>query len=118
VGFGKLRDRDGRERRQLETIDAVIGRELAENVSQRVIAVELVVAVRRDHERRHTVEASGEEAKHVECRLIDPMKILEHEHGWTARPQLVQKRRTDLVRLCLTGNKLAQRTLRHVRHVE
>ena len=73
--------------------------ELAEHDAERMRAVELVVAVARDDQRRHRLDATAKQPQHVERGLVRPVQVLEHEDGRSVRLQFARQRRHDLVRL-------------------
>ena len=58
-----------------------------------MLALDLVVAIRRDHERTGRVDAAAEDPEHVESRLVGPVQVLEDEDAGSA--QLVEERRGD-----------------------
>ena len=84
-------------------------RQLAEHGPERVGAVELVVAIARDHQSRDRLDPTGEQPQDVERRLVRPVHILEHEHGRCAFAELTSQRRDDLMR-----NRAARDTLLEV----
>ena len=61
------------------TVIRCASRELAEHDAQRVVALELVVAVGRDHQRRHARHAPAEQVHEVERRLVGPVQVLEDD---------------------------------------
>jgi hypothetical protein len=77
-----------------------------------VAAVELVVAIRRDEERGHRLDPAREELEDVECRLVRPVDVLEHEDRPGPRLQLVSQRRHDLVRHRAALDELLQLAVR------
>jgi hypothetical protein len=80
VRRGEPRDGDRRERLDRHPMSAA---QLAEHHAERVIAPQLVVAVGRDHQRRHPRQPAAKEVDDVERRLVSPVKILEYDD---ARP--------------------------------
>ena len=97
VRRGELRDGLDRQRREPQPVGRVAARELAERDPQRVGAVELVVAVAGDEQRRDGRDAAAEQAQHVERRLVGPVHVLEHDDRRLAAGQLAQQRRGDRV---------------------
>ncbi len=59
--------------------------------------IELVVAIRQDHERWEVVDPASEHAHDIERRLVRPVHVLEHEHR-RARLKHVPDRGQNLVR--------------------
>jgi hypothetical protein len=70
-----------RERRELDPLDRVARRQLADHDPKRVGAGELVVAISRDHKDRHGLHSPREQPQHIERRLVAPVHVLEHEDG-------------------------------------
>ena len=62
-------------------------------------AVELLVAVAGDDERRHRFGPAGHQPQHVKRRLVRPMDVLEHQDRRRRRLELAQQRCRDVVRL-------------------
>ncbi len=69
-----------RERRKAHPMHASPGGQLAEQDPERVRARQLVVAVRREHQRRHAAQPPGQHAQQVEGRLVGPVQVLEDQH--------------------------------------
>ena len=61
--------------------------------------IELVVAVRRDHERVHRLDAAAEQPKDVERCLVRPVHVLDDDDRGLPGAQLVAERRKDGLRL-------------------
>ncbi len=74
-------DRLQRETRHRQPHDARRGRELAEDDAQRMVARDLVVAVRGDDERVRAVDAPPEHAQDIERGAVRPVHVLEHERA-------------------------------------
>jgi hypothetical protein len=101
IGSGCRRQRGDRGRGQageLQPGDGSDPRKLAEHDPQRVGAGHLLVSVAGDHQRRHLVDAAGEEPHDVERGLVGPVDVLEHEHRRRRRAELGEHRRRDVVR--------------------
>ena len=90
-------DRPRRQRREREPGQRRL-RQLAERDAQRVVALELVVAVGDRDERRHRRDPACEQAEQVERRLVGPVQVLEHDDRWRAPPQLVEQRGQHVAR--------------------
>ena len=59
-------------------------------------AVELVVAVGRQHERRQRLDPAGEQAHDVERGLVGPVQILQHDDARRPPAELARERRDDI----------------------
>ena len=104
VRRGELRDGLDRQRREPQPVGRVAARELAERDPQRVGAVELVVAVAGDEQRRDGRDATAEQAEHVERRLVGPVHVLEHDDRRLPLGELAQERRGDRVGRSAVGD--------------
>ena len=62
-------------------MDATLGRQLSEQDAQRVGPGQLVVAVRREHQRRQAAQPSRQVTEQVERGLVGPVEVLEDQHG-------------------------------------
>ena len=78
VCAGQLRHRFGRQRRRRDAVGDP-ARQRAEHHAQRVRAVEFVVAVGGDHERRQRLDPARQQPDDVERRLVGPVQVLEHD---------------------------------------
>ncbi len=96
--FRQLRDTLGRQRRERHAADALGGRELAEDESEGIEAVELVVAVGREYERRRTAHPPAEHTHDVERRLVGPVDVLQDEHERPPTVTRAEERGSDRVR--------------------
>ena len=97
VGLREPSDGGGRERAELDPVDAGTRRELAEHGAQGVLAVHAVMAVARDDDRGDRLDAPHQQPQRIERRLVGPVDVLEYEHAWPARPQLPAQGRRNLV---------------------
>ena len=70
--------------------------------------LELVVSMRHENQNGHVVDLANHEPEHVERRLIRPVEILDDEDGRSTLPHLVQKRRTDVVELRASVERVPQ----------
>jgi hypothetical protein len=70
--------------------------QLAEHDPQRMRAVELVVAVGREHQRRDRLDATGEQAHDVQRGLVGPVQVLEHHDARSPLGQLRGQRGDEL----------------------
>ena len=61
-------------------------------------AVELIVAIAAQHQRRGRRDARAEQRQQVERRLVGPLQILQYEHGQSSPPQLSKQCANDLMR--------------------
>jgi hypothetical protein len=70
----------------------------------------VVVPVRADQQQRELADPAGEQAEHVEGRLVRPVQVLQHQDGVAAgrRPRVLGDRRRDLVRLRAAGEQRAE----------
>ena len=59
--------------------------QIAEHDAQRVLALQLVVAVGRDHQRRHSRRPPAEQVHDVERRLVGPVEILQDDDRRAAK---------------------------------
>ena len=87
-------DRVRGERSQRHPLRGVTG-ELAEHDPQRVSAVELVVAVGRQHQRRDRLDAASEQAHDVQRGLVGPVQVLQHHDARRPAAQLRRQRRDE-----------------------
>jgi hypothetical protein len=87
----------GRKRWDVESRHAAGRRQLAENKRERMCPVELVVAKTGEDKRRHRLDLSRQKPQDVECRLIGPVKVVEHEDGCTTAGEVADQGGSDLV---------------------
>jgi hypothetical protein len=98
---GRARQLSHRSRGQRLQSDPVHPRQFAQDNPQRVVALELVVAIRPDHERLECADTPSEHPQRVKRRLVGPVQILQHDQMRAAqrraeRCQQVRRRRTGL----------------------
>jgi hypothetical protein len=108
IRLGELGDRPRGEPGGLQPPDPPAPRQLSEQDPQGMRAVELVVAIADDHQRRHRLHPAGEQPQDVERRLVRPVHVLEHEHGRDPRAQLARQRHHHRVRHRTTLNDRLQ----------
>ena len=94
----QLRDPLGRQRRERQRLTPSRGRELAEDDPQGIEAVELVVAVGREYERRRAAHPPAEHTHDVERRLVGPVDVLQDEHERPPTVTRAEERGSDRVR--------------------
>src|SRR5204862_7279931 len=120
----ELRDGDGRQRHELQSCGPLTRSELAEHDPQERRALELVVTVRTEDERRERLQPAAEQPQDVERRLVGPVEVLEHEDRRGAAAQLLGQRRDELMRQHVVrdhvlqlrkGEQRTERTLREQR---
>ncbi len=92
-GYRVLRKRSDR-----EAAREPAGRQLAQDDPERMLRVDLAVAVADDHERGNRLDTASEQPEDVERRLVRPVRVLEDEDGARLRRELVRQRRRQLVR--------------------
>jgi hypothetical protein len=63
-----------------------------------VATVDLVVSVRTDDEYRRRFNLAGEQPDHVQGGVVSPVEILDDHDARRTSSQLVEKRRSDLMR--------------------
>ena len=97
VRSGEAGDGFGRQRREPQPGDVGPG-QLAEHDPQRMRSLELVVAIRGDHERREGIASTAQQPDDVERRVVGPMQILEDDDGRGASPKLARERRNEVAR--------------------
>ena len=95
--LGERGDAHGGKRRDTHTADGLYPGELSEHEPERVLAIELVVAVAREDECARGVEAPCEEPHDVERGLVGPVQIFEDHDGRGSARELVDQRRGDVV---------------------
>ena len=100
----QLADRGLRQRCELQPASAAA--ELAEHDPQLLGALELVISVAREHQRRHRGGRARQQHEHIERRLVGPVDILEHEHRGPAALEVPAQGRRDLMR---TRSRLDER---------
>jgi hypothetical protein len=93
-------------RRQRLDRDAMGRRQVPEHEAQRVVALQRVVAVRRDHQRRHPLHPPAEQLHDVQRRLVGPVEILQDDHG--RLPDRAAQRPEDLAGGCAPLGHLGQ----------
>jgi hypothetical protein len=98
VKRGERRDRPGRQPRDREAVDRAARGQLADDDSQRMGAIELVVAEGGDHERGQRRDPPREQPQDVERRLVGPVQVLEHDDRARVAPQVLGQRRDELRR--------------------
>jgi hypothetical protein len=108
VGSRELLDRLERERSQLDPLDAGVPGQSADDDAQRMIRLQLVVAVCDENEASRACQPAAQEAKKVQARLVGPVVVLEHEHR-PRSPELVEQRGRDLVRARVSLDQLRER---------
>jgi hypothetical protein len=118
VRGGQLADGLLGERRDREPRHSARRGQLSEHERERVDAVELVVAVAGEDEGGHALDLAGQQAQHVERRLVGPVEVLEHEHGRAPPGQLPHERAGDLVRPGFPGDELLELAAGQLRDVE
>jgi hypothetical protein len=79
VRLRELHDRVPRERRDLESADRSPGCERTEHHPKRMGAIELVVSVAENDERRDRIDPAANQPDNVERRLIRPLDVVEDE---------------------------------------
>lgn len=93
----ELRDCGLRQRFERETRNGRAGRDVADEHPQRVGAVDLVVPVRTDHQRRRRLHLADEQPDDIQGGFVSPVEILQdHNHG-RAGPQVIEERRGDFM---------------------
>ncbi len=75
----------------------VAGAELAEQDAERMVAVDLIAAIRGDQERGERVDPAGDDPENVQRRLVGPVNVLEDDDRDLAL-ELLHERRRKLVR--------------------
>ncbi len=111
VHRARLRElRDGRPRQpgDAQPVDPGCGGQLPQHEAEWVSAVQLVVPVAGDDQRRHTPHPPRQQAQHVERGLVRPVKILQHHRAHPRPAQLGEQRGGDLVRLRAARHELFQ----------
>ena len=106
VRLGELRDSLERERCEWHPCERESRRHLAEHDSEGVSCVERVVAVAQHDQRTLSGDPACEEPEHVECCLVGPVDVLDHEHGRCVVVQVVDQRGSDLVGDGLAAQRL------------
>ena len=98
VAPGERRNRVLRERRELDP-DRVGGGDRTQCSTERVGRRHLAAAKGQHEQRRNRRDPATEDRDRVECRLVGPVDVLEHEHRRPRRPfQLGDQQALDLVR--------------------
>jgi hypothetical protein len=80
VPGGESLDALARERVDGEPLHAADRCKLTEHDAKRVRAIEFIVPVRRQDERRRRADPPAQDAEDVEGRLVCPVDVLEHDH--------------------------------------
>lgn len=87
VWLGECRDGGGRKR-----LDGDSGRsrtrDLADDDSERMHAIELAVAIGTDHERGNRLHPASDQPQDVERRFVRPVQVFENEDGGRVAPEL------------------------------
>ena len=106
-GTGEMRDRPGRETFKLKPTGPGRSGQLAEENPQRMGVAHLLIAIAEHQQhQRHGPAAAATQDDHVECRLIGPVHIFDHQHRRRRVRRLLKDRRGDLVRTRATGDRL------------
>jgi hypothetical protein len=113
----KLLDRVERERRQFESMHPGPGAKLANQQSQRMIAVELIIAISPDHQAGNGLHAAAEEPQNVQSCFICPVQILDDDYRGFARTELLGEGGKDRLRLTASLDDLPERALRRCGNV-
>ena len=71
-------------------------------------AVQGIVAIRGDDERRHGLQPAHKQAQHVQGGFVRPVQVLQHEDAWRACKQQAREAGRDLVRLAVVLHGLDQ----------
>ena len=106
---GQARDRRPRQTAQRQSVHRAAGK-AAEHPLQRMVPVDLVVAVGHDQHGGQGVHPAPEVAQHVERCLVRPMRVLHHQHR-RAAGQLGQQRGEHALPL-VAGQGAGQRSVR------
>ena len=117
IALRELADGPGRERLDPNPGHGRGGRQLAQDEPQRMRAVELVVAVGRDHERLCVADPPAEDTQDVERRLVGPVHVLDDDDQ---RRAVVgpEERRRDVVGPASGPDRLGQSRRCRVRKLE
>ena len=81
-------------------------------------AGELVVPIARDHERGRRSEPPTKQPKHIECPLVGPVHVLEHDDRRHPGCELAKQRGRHLVRTRLALHQLIKLATRHLCDVD
>jgi hypothetical protein len=73
------------ERREAERAQPLVVGHVAEQLARRVSRTYLVVAVGQQQRERQGANAPRDETEHVGGRCVDPVQVLDHEHGRLGR---------------------------------
>ena len=84
------------------------GGEVAEDDAQRMVAIHLVVAERRDDDRVGVGDPTAEEQQEIQGGLVGPVHVLEHGHRRRAAGQQVEERGEDGVPGRVRGHQPGQ----------
>ena len=107
VGLGELCDGFWRERQQVQALDGWPGH-LAEHDSERMRRTDGFPAVADDEQDGHGLDTASDQPEYVECRLVGPMHVLEHENRRPVPRDVPHERSGDLVRNRIALQELAQ----------
>jgi hypothetical protein len=80
--------------------------QIPEHEAQRVVALQRVVAVGRDHQRRHPLHPPAEQLHDVERRLVGPVEVFQDDDG--RLPDRAAQRPEDLAGGCAALGHLRQ----------
>ena len=76
---------------EIEPLHTRFAPEVGEHLSERMRAVEVGVAVRREHEQPHRSGRAQQMTQQHERRLVGPVHVVEHEHDGMARGDLAEQ---------------------------
>ena len=79
-----------RKRRHVHPCNRHAGSDLAEHTTQRVEAIEFVIAVADDHQRSDTLDASTGDSQHVERRAVCPVHVVKDDDDRRSPAQFVE----------------------------
>ena len=100
VGLRELSHRLGRERVDVQAGGLFSPGKLTQYDTQHVRRVQLVVPIRRQHQRgSRGFQAPTDQGEHVERGLVRPVQVIEDENRRRVPAQLADQRSRDLVRL-------------------
>ena len=98
VRLRETRHRFHRQRLQPQPRRSLTRGQFAEYDTQGMCTIELIVSIARDHDRGRRAQPPAEEAQHIECPLVSPVHVLDHNDGRDAGPKLAKERGRHFMR--------------------
>jgi hypothetical protein len=67
-----------------------------------------LIAVGHDHRGAHTLQTVGEQSEYIKCRLVRPLRVVDHHDRRRPSPELAPQRHRHVMRRCSPLDQLSQ----------